>query len=54
MVSSNYVHHTERRLFKGLFLHKRKQLTKKEKKQQQKQTDKQSNKTPGGEEITNN
>ena len=31
MVSSNYVHHTERRLFQGLFLHKRKQLTKKRK-----------------------
>lgn len=32
----------------GLFLYKRKQLTKKkEEKQQQQQTDKQSNKTPG-------
>lgn len=50
MMSLNYVHHTERRLINGLFLHKRKQLTKKKKEkqqQQQKQTDKQSNKTPG-------
>lgn len=30
MMSSNYVYHTERRLIHGLFLHKRKQLTKDE------------------------
>ena len=52
MMSSNYVYHTERRPINGLFLYKRKQLTKKKKEekqqqQQQQQTDKQSNKTPG-------
>ena len=47
MMSSNYVHHTERRPINGLFLYKRKQLTKKKEEKQQQQTDKQSNKTPG-------
>ena len=47
MMSSYYVHHTERRLIHGL--HKRKQLTKKEKQQQQQQkhTDRQPNETLG-------
>ena len=47
MMSSNYVHHTERRPINGLFLYKRNNWQKKKEKQQQQQTDKQSNKTSG-------
>ena len=49
MVSSNYVHHTERRLFQGLFLHKRKQLPKKRKTTTKTKTNRQTIKQNAGE-----
>ena len=55
MVSSNYVHHTDRRLFQGLFLHKRKQLTKKKKNNNKnKQTNNQTKRRGGEEKPTIN
>lgn len=54
MMSSNYVHHTERRPINGLFLYKRKQLTKKKKKNNNnKQTNNQI-KRRGGQGESNN